>query len=108
MAEDEVLDDELEQGEDEGIDLVTLTDDNGEDIEFEILDELTHEGKNYVVLLPTDADEDESAEVLILEVRPAEDSEEEEEFLTLDDEELLDKLFDLFCDRHADEFDFEK
>ena len=106
MAEDEVFDDEL--GEDED-DLITLTDENDEPVEFEHLDTIEHDGHTYAVLLPADADEDESAEVLILEVRPSEDNpDEEDEFVTLDSEELLDTIFDLFCERHADEYDFEK
>ena len=107
MADDEVFDDELD-GEDEE-DVVVLTDDNNEEVEFEHLDTVEHDGRTYEVLLPVDADEDEAAEVLILEVRPSADNpDEEDEYVTLDSEELLDEIFNIFCDRHADEFEFEK
>ena len=36
----------------EEIEIITLTDENGEDMDFEFLDQIDYEGKRYAVLLP--------------------------------------------------------
>ena len=46
---------------------ITLTDENGQDVTFDYLDCLEYEGKEYLVLMPA---EDDSNEVVILEVEP--------------------------------------
>lgn len=106
----EELDEELE-GQD---DVVVLTDDDGEEVEFEHLDTIEYEGERYVVLLPIeDAEEDEeegdAVGVQILRAEKIEDSDSDydEEYVTIDDDDLLDKVFTLFCERHSDEFEFE-
>lgn len=112
---DETIDNEELEGQD---DVVVLTDDDGEEIEFEHLDTIEYEGERYVVLLPVEGDEDAAGEddeegdaagVLILKAEKVEDADADydEEYVTIDDDELLDKVFALFCDRHGDEFDFE-
>lgn len=109
---DETLDNEELEGQD---DVVVLTDDDGEEVEFEHLDTIEYEGERYVVLLPVDEEESEDDEdgdaagVLILKAEKVEDADADydEEYVTIDDDDLLDKVFALFCDRHGDEFDFE-
>ena len=59
--------------DEEEIEIITLTDENGEDMDFEFLDLVEYEDKRYVVLLPPiedveGEDEDEDEEVLILQV----------------------------------------
>lgn len=111
MAEDEkaVEVDELdvveedEAPEEDGV--VVLTDDEGEEVEFEYLDTIDYEGNEYVVLLPVDADEDEAVEVLILKVEYGED-EDDEQYVSVESEELLDKLFDIFRENNGDDFEF--
>ena len=81
--------------------ILTLTDEEGNDVEFEILDEIDYEDRTYLVLLPL---EDEDAdEVLILSV---EAEGEEETFLPVEDDDVLEKVFDLFKERNDDIFDF--
>ena len=80
--------------------VITLLDDNGEEVHFEILDAFEYKGKNYTVLLPYEESDD---EVVILEVIHGED---EDEFLSIDKEDLLYEIFDEFKRRNAD-FDFE-
>ena len=36
----------------EEIEIITLTDENGEDMDFEFLDQIDYEGKRYAVLMP--------------------------------------------------------
>ena len=50
--------------------ILTLTDENGQDMDFEYLDCLTYEGKEYLVLMPAD---EPSTEIVILEVEPVDE-----------------------------------
>ena len=52
---------------------ITLTDENGQDVTFDYLDCLEYEGKEYLVLMPA---EDDSNEVVILEVEPVDEENE--------------------------------
>ena len=81
--------------------LLTLTDENGEDIEFEYLDCIEYEGKEYLVLLPN---EEEAAEIVILEVEPVD--EETENYLAVENEQVLDAVYGIFKERFADFFTF--
>ena len=67
------------------------------------------EGENYVILLPAEeTDDEESDEVVILkEEKDAEGvGEDEESYVSVDDEEVLNKVFDIFKDKFKDEFNF--
>ena len=59
-------------------DFVTLTDENGNDVEFEFLDYVKYKNEEYVVLLPT---EDCNGEVLIMKLTGG-DVNDEEYFLS--------------------------
>ena len=96
MENNEIL---LEEEELDNI--LTLTDENGEDAEFEYLDTIDYEGKEYIVLMPL---EEESNEILILEVQPVD--EELENYVTVSDESILDGVYAIFKDRFKDILDF--
>lgn len=83
--------------------IITLNDENGAEVQFEFLDLIEYEGHEHVVLLPVN-DEAED-EVLILRVEPIEDS-DEEAYVSVDDEETLMAIFEIFKQHFADEFDF--
>ncbi len=88
-------------------DLITLTDENGEEISFEFIDLIEYKGKEYVVLMPEIEDEDEDeGEVLILEVQDGE-TEEDEVYVSVESEEILDAVFAIFKDRFKEEFEFD-
>lgn len=74
---------------------ITLTDDDGNDISFEVLDTIEYKERIFAVLLPF---EDEDDEVVILEVIPGE-SPEFDDFITVDDEALLNEVFEEFQKR---------
>ena len=89
--------------------IVTLKDDMGNDVKFEFLDYIEYEGENYVVLLPAEqTDNEESDEVVILkEDQEAEEIEEgQESYISVDDEETLNKIFEIFKEKFKDEFNF--
>jgi len=84
---------------------IILTDENGEQQEYEVLDLIEYENKEYVVLLPyNDFEQEDDDEVLILEIEEGDD--EIDEYLSVDDEVLLNILFEIFKERNKDIFDF--
>ena len=84
---------------------IILTDENGEQQEYEVLDLIEYENNEYVVLLPyNDFEQECDDEVLILEIEEGDD--EIDEYLSVDDEVLLNILFEIFKERNKDIFDF--
>ena len=85
--------------------LVVLNDEEGKEVKFEFLDLIEYENEEYVILLPVEEPEDEAGEVVILKVEDT-DSEEEESYVSVDDEETLNTVFEMFKDKFKDEFNF--
>ena len=81
----------------EEINVLTLTDDEGNTFDFEYLDCIEYEGKEYLVLLPT---EDEDASVFILEVEPVD--EETESYSPVEDEAVLNAVYAIFKEKFKD------
>ena len=95
MANEELL-------QEEEISILELTDEEGNEVEFELIDSVDYEGKEYLILLPP---EEEASEVVILEVEAHADG--TENYLTVDDEVVLNNVFAIFKERFADFFTFE-
>ena len=93
--------------EEEFDNVITLNDENGEEVQFEFLDLIELDGEEYVVLLPMDdaESEEDEGELVILKVEDTE-NEEEESYVSVDDEETLNKVFDIFKEKFKDEFNF--
>lgn len=87
----------------EEVSILTLTDENGQDVDFEYLDCLVYQGKEYLVLAPA---EDESGEIVILEVQPVD--EENENYLAVEDEAVLDAVYGIFKEKYKDILTFEE
>lgn len=85
--------------DEENDNFITLTDDNGEDVSFEVLDVIDYKEREFAVLLPF---EDTDDEVVILEIIPSED-EESDEFISVDDDALIEEVFAIFLERAEDE-----
>ncbi|WP_298532144.1 DUF1292 domain-containing protein [uncultured Ruminococcus sp.] len=94
---------DVEEFDEDNENYITLTDDDGKDISFEILDTIEYKERIFAVLLPF---EDTDDEVVILEVIPAEDP-EYDDFVSVDDEELLNEVFEKFKKKNEGEFDFD-
>lgn len=94
MSEREEMQEELDN-------VIVLTDDEGNDVEFEWLDTVEVNDKTYVVVLPTD---DDSEEVVILKVESEDD---EDTFVGLEDEAEVNAVFDVFKEKNKENFDFE-
>lgn len=87
--------------------VITLTDSDGSDVDFEVLDIVPYKEHEYVVMLPVD-DESDTPEAVILELLEAEEDNEEDMLQGVDDEEILNAVFNLFMEKNADEFQFEQ
>ena len=98
-------DEENNVPEEELDNIIVLNDENGEEVEFEFLDLIEMDGEEYIVLLPLEENEEEAGEVVILKVEDTE-SEEEESYVSVEDEETLNKVFELFREKFKDEFNF--
>lgn len=96
---------EMSQLDDEAIqsdNIITLNDEDGREIKFEFLDLIEYNSKEYVVLLPINEDE-----VLILEIQDDNmDDADEESYISVDDEETLNIIFEIFKEKYKNEFDF--
>ena len=84
--------------------IIILNDEEGNEAEFEFLDLIEYEGEEYVVLLPVE-ETDDAGEVVILKLEDTE-SEEEESYVSVDDEEILNKVFEIFKEKFKDDFNF--
>jgi len=82
---------------------ITLTDDDGKDVSFEIIGDVSYQGHLYAVMIPFD---DEDDEVVILEMIPGEEP-DSAEFLSVDDDELLGEVFEEFKKSYDGEYNFE-
>ena len=77
--------------------IITLTDEEGKESNFELLDLVELDNEEYVVLLQVDDEEsEEPGEVVILKVEDSDDDsdEETESYVSVEDEETLTKVFD--------------
>ena len=82
--------------------IISLTDENGVETEFEYLDCIEYEGKEYLVLMPVD---EITTEIVILEVEPVDD--ENENYLSVTDEVLLNTVYGIFKEKYKDVLTFE-
>ena len=96
MANEEILQEEEQSN------ILTLTDENGADVDFEYLDCIDYQGKEYLVLMPA---EEMATEIVILEVEPVD--EENENYLAVEDEKLLNEVYAIFKEKYKDILTFE-
>ncbi len=87
--------------------IVQLYDEEGNEVNFEFLDLVELDDEQYVVLLPiTEEGEEEEGEVVILKLEDSEEDEEKESYVSIEDEEILNKVFEIFKEKFKDDFDF--
>ena len=80
--------------------ILTLTDENGQDLDFEYLDCIAYQDKEYLVLMPEGEDE-----IVIMEIEPVD--EENENYLAVEDEAVLDAVYAIFKEKFKDILTFE-
>ena len=81
--------------------IVVLTDQDGVDTEFEFLDVVEVDGKEYVILLPVESADD--GEVVIFRI---EGEGEDETYVGVETEEEASKVFEVFKEKAKDDFNF--
>ena len=88
--------------------IVILNDEDGNEVKFEFLDLVELDDEEYVVLLPVTVEgEEEEGEVVILKVEYNDDEDSDEEsYVSIEDEEILNKVFEIFKEKFKDDFDF--
>jgi len=91
---------DIEENEDN---IIVLTDDEGQDIPFELLDIIEHGGQRYIVILPVDED---SEVVTILRIENSDNH--FERYSSIDDEEIIENIFNIFKDKNSGIFNFEE
>ena len=94
------MDMETNLPEEEETIILTLTDENGQDVDFEYLDCIEYQGTEYLVLMPEGEDE-----IVIMEVEPVD--EENENYLAVEDEAVLDAVYAIFKEKFKDILTFE-
>ena len=94
-------------------DIITLSDEDGKEYVFEVLDEYEDDNGRYLALLPTDPaedivgeseDEDDEGDLVILK---SYEEKGETYYEEIDNDEEYDKIADIFADRLKDLFDVE-
>ena len=83
-----------------GRNFITITDEDGVEYELEILSTIEYEGALYYALAPADVDDDEELEVSILK---AVQEDGEEILLAIDDDEELEKVYELLIEQMYEE-----
>ncbi len=87
--------------------IVILNDEDGNEVRFEFLDLVELDDEEYVVLLPiAEEGEEEEGEVVILKVEDTDEEADEESYVSVEDEETLNKVFEIFKEKFKDDFDF--
>lgn len=86
--------------------IVLFDEEENKEIQCEWLDSVEYEGGQYAVVLPL---ESEDGTVLIMEMIPDDESDEEEAWLFngIEDQKVLDSVYEIFKQNNSDEFDFQ-
>lgn len=82
-----------------GADYISLTDEEGNEFELEILDVINYEGESYTVFLPSDIDnmDPNDPEYGFVILKNVEEN-EEELYASVDDEELLERIYEYYME----------
>ena len=88
--------------------VITLKDEEGNEVKFEFLDLVELNDEEYVILLPmTTTGEEEEGEVVILQIEDKDTPDDEEEsYISVEDESVLNEVFEIFKEKFKNDFDF--
>ena len=88
--------------------VIVLKDEEGNEVKFEFLDLVELDNEEYVILLPvTTEGEEEEGEVVILQVEDSENANEDEKsYISVEDENILNQVFEIFKEKFKNDFDF--
>lgn len=101
------MDEENNELDEDMSNIIILNDENGNEVQFEFLDLIEYESEDYVVLLPVlEEGEEDDGEVVILKVDDTDENSDEESYISVDNEETLTAVFEIFKEKFKDEFNF--
>ena len=91
--------------ENEEIDnIIVLNDEEGKEVKFEFLDLVELDDEEYVVLLPVaEEGEEEDGEVVILKLEDTDEDSDEESYVGVEEEEILNKVVSRGKEKYTDE-----
>ena len=89
-----------------GSDFITIVDEDGQEIELEVLDTMDYKGKTFMAFLPADMEENDPDYGMII-LRSVLDEKGEEVFESIDDDEELNDVYEHFMKLLFDDEDDE-
>ena len=95
--------------EDYGPNFITITDEDGSEIELEFVDALEFEGETYMAFFPVleEEDQDTQGEEYGLIILRSEEEAGESYLATVDDDDLAQRIYEAFMERLFDDEDEE-
>jgi len=90
--------------EEYGNDFIVLTDEDGNEVELEHLDTVEYNDTTYMAFIPAEMSLEDSYELIIMKIE-VEDG--EEYLVTLDDEDEIAEMFQIFSERLEETFEDE-
>lgn len=99
---------EFEDDDIEDLGPITLVDDNNEEHQFEMIDTVKYEDEMYAVLAPYEEMNDESADEVSLVILRMVEEGDEISLEDVDDEDLLDAVYNAFMEANPDLFEEEE
>lgn len=93
------FDDEIMDGS-EDYETLMLTDEDGEETEFVIIDSVESKGESYILVLESELMEDDDAEAMIL--KKTKEEGEEVSYELIEDDAEFDMVADLFAEKSED------
>ncbi len=89
---------DLDQDMDYGDSFISITDEEGNEFDLELLDTVAYKDNFYMCFVPADLDENDDDYGLII-LRPYEDENGDSMLASVDDDDELDAVYDLFMER---------
>lgn len=90
-----------------GPEILNLIDEEGNEHEFELLDEIDIDNEHYIAIFPTAANSEDyfssDGELIIMKV---DKDDPDESYMHIESEEEFDKISAIFVDRLSEEFEF--
>ena len=106
MAENKNIDNELEITEGEAL-YITLTDENGQELEFEVIGEAVLDDVTYYAMVPAEGANEEEGFIEYVLLKKETDENGEDMFITLDDEDEFEKVAAYFDEMFDSEVDYD-
>ena len=101
MEKDFEKNNNIEENEEYDPEIYTLTDEDGNELNFALLGTLEHEGEVYKAMVPVDENGEETSEEYVI-LKLSKDENGEDILETIDDDEEFDRIADIFDDEFSD------